>query len=38
MSLVASTLALVYVWPGTLIGVIGLTLLVSPTVRRYCVY
>lgn len=38
MSLVASGLALVYVWPGTLIGVIGLTLLVSPTVRRYCVH
>ncbi len=38
MAIVASTLALIYVWPGLIFGVVGLGLLFAPPVRRFCVH
>ncbi|MBL8096364.1 MAG: hypothetical protein JNL73_19455 [Anaerolineales bacterium] len=37
MAMVASGLALIYLWPGAVIGVIGLTLLSSSTLRAFCI-
>ncbi len=37
MALVASALALVYLWPGTVIGLLGLALLASPPLRAFCI-
>lgn len=38
MAAVASLLALIYVWPGLVFGVVGLALLFTPPVRRFCVH
>lgn len=37
MAMVASGLALIYAWPGTVIGLIGLALLASPVLRGFCI-
>lgn len=38
MAVVASALALMYVWPGLVFGIVGLTLLFAPPLRRFCVH
>ncbi len=37
MALFASALAVLYAWPGTVVGLIGLSLLLTPSVREFCV-
>ncbi len=37
MAVVASALALVYAWPGTIIGLIGLAVLASQALRGFCI-
>lgn len=38
MAAVASALALIYVWPGLVFGLVGLALLFTSPVRRFCVH